>query len=570
MHNEDMEKNLQNEELETSPLTSNEETDNEALYDDSDFFEEYSKKPGKNKKKKGTSRAFKRGSLSIVVICIFIAAVILFNVVMNIVVLKYPVLSADVTNKQTYGLSQNTKDFADSLNNKSSVKNITINVLATKDDFENQFASLDSSYGVSYAVQTEKLLQDFHNECGKITVSYINLAKNPMFANKYTDVDWTNTKYVLFIVADNQTDNKKMQNQHLGLSISDLFNVSTDSSSDTDSSSSNTYITSSKVESAVTTAILNVTSAKKVNMTFLKGSGEQDYSSLSSLMTNNGYSVTETTLLTQDLVNTTKDSKGNLTTANDPTIAVLFGPNVDLTSEEVSKLSNWLYNNGSYGRSLIYVAYPDKTSLPNLNTFLKTWSIQISAAYAYETDSSQLIQSSNYFTSVVNMVGDTYSKSLKNPSLPFVTTFARPITILDTSKVTALLQMSDKSGTMPETANSSFNYSNNITGKVTVAAISSKSSGNNKSNLVTFGSTADFSDATLKTSQCNNSAYFVNMMNILSDKQDNSIVIEQKTVTSDLPVNPTVAIVLAIILAGVLPFGILIAGIVIWAKRRHQ
>lgn len=75
--------------------------------------------------------------------------------------------------------------------------------------------------------------------------------------------------------------------------------------------------TGTKIEQAVVTAILNVTTDDKVVVDMIKGNNEQDYSSLKTLLENNAYQVNEVSLATGDFDSNAK-------------IAIMYAPSVDL------------------------------------------------------------------------------------------------------------------------------------------------------------------------------------------------------------------------------------------------
>ena len=70
----------------------------------------------------------------------------------------------------------------------------------------------------------------------------------------------------------------------------------------------------------------------------------------------------------------------------------------------------------------------------------------------------------------------------------------------------------------------------------------------------------------------NNAAYFVNLFNTLSDRDDVSIVIEGKDPSAkELGVTSLDAIAVpSILVRFVIPFGVLLVGLIIWIRRRHR
>ena len=69
----------------------------------------------------------------------------------------------------------------------------------------------------------------------------------------------------------------------------------------------------------------------------------------------------------------------------------------------------------------------------------------------------------------------------------------------------------------------------------------------------------------------NNSAYFVNMFNVLSGQDDPGITIEAKVVGDyELSITSGPANVIGVITIIIIPVAILIVGLVIWIRRRNR
>ncbi|HEX3027457.1 MAG TPA: Gldg family protein, partial [Clostridia bacterium] len=113
---------------------------------------------------------FKYGSTSTIFTIIFIAAVILLNVVLTAVNDKVT-LGVDLTNTKTYNLSTATTKYL-----KTIKTNTTIYILADK-------KVLMAS---SYYAKTIKIIEKFEQTNSNITIKYINLDNNPTFASQYS------------------------------------------------------------------------------------------------------------------------------------------------------------------------------------------------------------------------------------------------------------------------------------------------------------------------------------------------------------------------------------------------
>lgn len=118
------------------------------------------------------SKRFKYGSIATILTIVFVALVIVLNVVISALDAKYN-LTFDLTETNLYTVSDSSKEILDSLGDDL---DITIYFLAERD-------TLDSSYE-TYLVR--ELAEEYErNYPGKIKVDYININKNPSFADKY-------------------------------------------------------------------------------------------------------------------------------------------------------------------------------------------------------------------------------------------------------------------------------------------------------------------------------------------------------------------------------------------------
>lgn len=87
-----------------------------------------------------------------------------------------------------------------------------------------------------------------------------------------------------------------------------------------------------------------------------------------------------------------------------------------------------------------------------------------------------------------------------------------------------------------------------------------------------FGSYMMFTKDVLKVNSFNNSAYLMNIVNTVSDKQDSGITIESKSLDNkELGVTDiTTSNLLTIIFIVVVPAIVLIIGIIVWIRRRNK
>lgn len=496
-------------------------------------------KPQKEKgkfKKFMKSRKAKHGTVAMAITALVIVMVIVLNIIIGLLVNRFPDLELDLTSNNSFALQDDTIDYVSHLNN-----DVTVYILMEKDKFEGQG---------TYFVQAQKMLNKMASKSdGKIKIKYVDLTSNPSFTSNYPNVDWQSSSANNIVLVESGK-------QYKVLTLTDCFEY--------DEQTYNYYgtysFTGTKIEQAVVTAILNVTTDDKVVVDMIKGNNEQDYSSLKSLLENNAYQVNEVSLATGDF---DKDAK----------VAIMYAPSVDLDEKIVEKLSTWLSNDGKYGRSLIYVPTADMGEMPNLDDFLKEWGMSIDRGYVFETDETALVNASSPYAFTVSY-GDYYKDNLKNSKIPVVVSESHAVNITDENTAHALLKTTDKAGVLPIDADKSWDYKDAITGNgENVAAEGVMTNEDKKSSrVVVFGSYIMFSDTIMQYNSFNNSAYFMNVINTIADKEDVGITIESKSIDNtelgitDVATQNTMLVVFVI----VIPIAILVAGFVFWLRRRNR
>lgn len=520
--------------------TANEQTVNAAQDKETKKQAKKLAKAEKNKNKKGgfkallKSRKAKHGSIAIALVAIVIALVVVLNVVFSLLTSRFPDMSIDLTSSSSFALQNDTIDYVSHLE-----KDVTVNILTTKKTFEDQG---------NYYVQAVKLLEKMSSKSNsKIKIKYIDLNSTPTFTSKYENVDWSSKDNIMLVESG---DNYKV------LTIPDIFEYD-----ESTYSYYGTYsVTGSKVEQGVVTSILNVTTDDKTVVDMIKGNNEEDYSGIKTAFENNAYKVNEVTLATGDI-------------DDDANIVVLFSPAVDLDQTAIDKLSNWLDNDGKYGKSLIYTPPVQKVDTPNLDKFLKDWGMELSDGVVFESSQNRLISSTSAYAFTIDYT-DYYVDGLKNKNIPLVTSSSRAITISDENLAHSLLNTAKTAGIYPFDAGDDWDYKDAIADKeLSVAAEGTKTSTDKKtSNVIVFGSDLMFSSDILSYNSFNNSAYFINLVNTISDKEDVGITIESKSMESkelgitDLTLQGLMMWIFVILI----PIATLVTGLVIWLRRRNR
>lgn len=495
----------------------------------------------KSKEKSGVkgflkSKKTRHGSISIVITAIVVAIVILINVVCGLLVDRFPDTKIDFTANENFALHTDTLDYVSHLD-----KEVTLYILMNETQFESRGG---------YFMQAKSLIEKMEaNSNGKIKLEFVDITSNPTFTAKYQTIDWTTTSNNYLILVE-------CGSQYKVLTLEDCFTYD----SEYYSYYGEYMFTSTTVEQALVTTILNVTTDDRVLVNFVKGNNEMDYTGIKTLFENNAYDVNEISLVTQEI-----DEKAD--------IVVIFAPSVDLDEKATQAVADWLDNEGKYGKTLIYVPSADDVSTPNIDALLSDWGMVVENGLVFETNPDYLVTGATPYAFVTEYT-DYYVKGLKNSKIPVVVSDSKNVVVKDETIAHPILLTSSDTGVNPYDAEEDWDYKDAMTGEpLTVAAEGTKTGSDNvSSNVIVFGSFMMFDSELMSFNSYNNSAYFMNVVNTISDKDDAGITIESKSLDStELGVTDvSTTTVVLIVFVFVIPIGILLTGIILWLRRRNK
>lgn len=481
-----------------------------------------------------TSKKAKRGSIAVLLTVIFIAVIVGLNILTTMLTDRYSSLTVDFTANKLYKLTDESLKQTANIN-----KDVTVYVLTDESTFE----SINDYY-----LQINKLLHEFEKNSEHITLEYITPASDPTFAQKYSDINWYTSSYVMLV---------ECGENYIGVQEEDLFEYTQDESS-------GEYVVSDqKLEQALLSAILNVMTTNTVGVTFLELDTNVDPTYFMSVLSNNAFNVGSVSLLSEAIP---EDSK----------FVVMYAPTSDIGTNEYEALTKWLENDGEYGHTLVYIANPLKyTQTPNIDLLLENWSMVVTDGWVYEQDESymSLYADEPQIATLFNYENAEFTKTLRSTSLPVIISRCRPIEIID-SGASTMLTTSESAVICPFSADASWTPSQEQPQKLNGAAISTHGNEDftKKSNIIAIGSVDAFSDVALTSANVNNLEYFLNMFNTIADRENIALTIEGKPLyenelgtTSASTINALVVLVRYII-----PIAVIIAGIAMWIYRRKK
>lgn len=503
------------------------------------------------KKKKFNVRSFKHGTLSVVLTVVFIAAVVVVNVIVGIISERVNT-SADLSAEGKYSLQEDTEKY---LQNQLSGE-VSITVLCPEQTFE--------AAGTHYK-QINELLKKMEMESDKITLDYLDLNQNPNYSAQFKG----ETIAEGYIVVESEATGR-----HRILTPGDFFAV-IDDLSGASASLIEQYITyygtsvikGSNIEQAAVSAMMYVSNDELIRVAFTEGYGEEDATALRNMLTKNGYDVTTLDLNTSEI-------------GDDIDFIVMFGPTMDVSNENLKKIDVFLDNNGSFGKTFLYFASASQPKTPNIDAFLADWGMKVDFSVIGQTN-TQYLMSNNYYAHFQQIndtpfAGNTYGSTLYTfganirPVIQLWENGARgniEQSVLMTSFDEAFLCPLD----LAEDAEFSIETAESGTFNDAVLAYRVHSDSAIKPARVgVFGSTMLAGDVFMSMSNGNNQDFFINLFNYISGKED-SIVIKTKTYSvATFDMSAATANALAIVLCVAVPVVVVVIGLVIWIRRRHR
>lgn len=478
------------------------------------------------------NRRLKHGTFATVMTVVFIAIVIIINMIMTALTERFP-LNVDLTSENIYQISDECKDYLKGLE-----KDVTITILANEGDF--------AGYSTYYN-QAERMIKSFVQNSSKITLKYVDIVKNPGFVNDFPDLSLSAND--ILITSDYRTRQ---------LDINDLFYVSTDQSGNISS-------VSSKAEKVITSALLAVSSAEIPKVVFLTGHGELDPTALKSLLQNNGYETVDCAITTEEI-------------PEDAKMVVMFVPTRDMDEDTLKKLDTFLNNNNQLGKNLLYFGHAGQAELPNTSAFLAEWGITVEEGVVFETNSSNIYNMNPYFATA-DYVNTELAASLVENNIRMLMYNAKGMrTAFESSgnrTTEVLAQFSETAGIAP-TDDETFKLTKeNASGPIPSIIVSTQRTYDGttplESKVVAVAGGAAFADTGVMENQSfGNADYILSIINNVN-AQDQTISILSKSMdTTVLTLSTSQQRTLGLIFVILVPVAVLVCGIVVWLRKRHK
>lgn len=536
-----------------------------------------------NAKKPFNKKKLKYGAVATAITVFVIAIVVFINLIAGILTERKG-LKLDLTAENYYEISQDTIDYIKDLDTE-----VEIAVMMNEEDIVN------NSMGKIMLESLAKYEQN--SDC--IEVNYYDIEENPDIVNKFAANYNGEISEGSIIIASG--DRVK------ATSVDSLFTIDTSAYYTTGTYSYSGY----KGESEITAAVMNVTDANPVTVAIAAYyNGELIYhsnlgytmNSVVELLDKNGYNYAVVDILADDLSPEAYD------------MVILPAPVSDLTDDSITKLEDFLYNNGNLDKNMIYIADILQRKTPKLDAFLEVWGIEVTGDMVEESNDSNRQQlnvvrntygmAQTVAAPVATIADSTYSEGLSNTKLPVVVPAARNINLLFDANVdrttTALLTSSESSVLYPlnltetsevsldsmtdeeaeeateETeATTAFDINSAEKSSNVVMALASKVNVDSNdvthtNNLLVIGG-ASFVDPYITGSTTyNNAEFFVNTVNRICNKESAVIIAEKQFESSAIDITASQVTALEWVVVAVIPAVVAICGLFIFIRRRNR
>ena len=523
------------------------------------------------KGKKGTNkRNLKYGSFATALTVLFVAAVVLLNVVATMLLDRFPI-SFDLTENSIYSLSEETADY---------IKGIDVLVDITVMATEEEYRSISD-----YTVQTAELLKNYQQQNPNISVSYKDLLSNPDFTSNYAEYG-LQVGDIIVELADSNHERVKI------ISLIDILNfkdsvvayipsyvaqngsytshvqfVQSDLSAQAESQR---MIASSNAEQAITSALMAVTDANPITVAVLSYTGgkEADVSGLTDLLDKNGYALCELNIQTEELT-------------DEIDLIIIPAPKVDYTTKETEKISTWLTNGGVLGKNMIYIASTEQPETPNLDSLLYKYGLTVEPKVIYETNTTRYLTYQNY--TLQGIATENYLDDVPNVDFPIYVPNSRAISTrfenIDSYNANEQLVRSSNGAVLKDMfVNDDGWRPENVEEKnvYTSIAIASYKALNQETHISTYnyilalGSELIVDPMLMSSTQYNNGDFILSVTNEITGKTEGITIVPKVVRSNSFEITQANISTLTLVFAAIIPVAVFVVGLVIWIRRRHK
>ena len=468
-----------------------------------------------------SKKHIKNGSYSMAMAAIFIVIVVVINMIVGAIPSKYSQI--DVSSSKLYTIGDETKKVLKALD-----KDVTIYQIA-------QSGSEDDTIS--------NLLKRYEDESKHIKVEVKDPVVNPKFASEYTTDDLAANSLIVVCGDRNKV-----------ISYNDMYSTSVDY---------NTWqqtTTGFDGEGQITSAIGYVTSEDLPIMYTLSGHGEKDLdSSFKEDIQKANIDIKELNLLTEGKV------------PDDADCLMIVSPTSDISEEEKTEILDYLE---AGGKAMIFSDYT-QDDLPNFDAVFANYGVKRAEGIVFEGDSQHYgMQMPYYLVPTVNST-DASSETASAGSYvlaPYAQGIQKTDDVRDTVTIDSILTTSDQAYSKTNMQSSQIEKEDDdVNGPFDLGVAITEKLDDDKETQIVYYSTANLMESQVNqmVSGGNEKLLLESLSWMTSTDESSSVSISSKSLQStSLTVTDYDAAFWKICTIGLIPGVFLVAGFLIWLRRR--
>ena len=468
-----------------------------------------------------SKKHIKNGSYTMVMSVIFIAVVIVINMIVSTIPSKYSEI--DISSQKLYSIGDETKKMLKDLE-----KDVTIYQIA-------QSGSEDENIS--------NLLKKYEDESKHIKVEQKDPVVNPKFVSQYTSDDLSANS--LIVVCGDR--NKVID-----------YNNMYETSMDYQTYSSQT--TGFDGEGQITSAIGYVTSENLPVLYTVEGHGEKDMdSSIKEDIEKANMDIKSLNLLTEGTV------------PDDADCLFIDSPSTDFSSDEKDAIIEYLENGG---KAIIFSDYTTE-DMPNFDAILENYGVQRTEGVVFEGDKQHYAMQMPYY--LVPTINSTDASSETASAgyyvlAPYAQGIKQLDDVRDTVKIESILTTSDQAYSKTDlNSNTIEKEDGDVEGPFDLGVSITESLDDDKETQIVYYSTSNLMDS--QTNQMvsgGNEKLIMESLKWMTDTEESaSVSIPSKSLeVSYLTITDYDAAFWKICTIALIPGIFLVIGFVVWIKRR--
>ena len=468
-----------------------------------------------------SKKHIKNGSYSMAMAAIFIVIIVVINMIVGAIPSKYSQI--DVGSSKLYTIGDETKKVLKALD-----KDVTIYQIA-------QSGSEDDTIS--------NLLKRYEDESKHIKVEVKDPVVNPKFASEYTTDDLAANSLIVVCGDRNKV-----------ISYNDMYSTSVDY---------NTWqqtTTGFDGEGQITSAIGYVTSEDLPIMYTLSGHGEKDLdSSFKEDIQKANIDIKELNLLTEGKV------------PDDADCLMIVSPTSDISEDEKAEILDYLE---AGGKAMIFSDYT-QDDLPNFDAVLVNYGVKRAEGIVFEGDSQHYgMQMPYYLVPTVNST-DASSETASAGSYvlaPYAQGIQKTDDVRDTVTIDSILTTSDQAYSKINMQSSQIEKEDgDVDGPFDLGVAITEKLDDDKETQIVYYSTANLMESQVNqmVSGGNEKLLLESLSWMTSTDESSSVSISSKSLQSaSLTVTDYDAAFWKICTIGLIPGVFLVAGFLIWLRRR--